>query len=198
MRLFLKILPFACVAILSSPTQAASKEEKKSAAPEHAAKDKKKPKAPAADGSEKTLNLPIPKEHPQKGVKLPLYNSDGKLRMYFTIGTATRVNDQDINMKDLNIQSFGDDGAMDLDMDFADAVMNVKTGEIATDTHVTIRRSDFEISGNRMIYNTNTKAGTLANGVRMLIYNLAALGKSDQEPTEEKKLSVEVKPLPDK
>jgi hypothetical protein len=39
---------------------------------------------------------------------------------------------------------------------------------------VKLKREDFEITGGRMTFNTDTKTSKFAGGVRMLVYNLAA------------------------
>lgn len=195
MRLFLKVVTVLVCFGLGATTVTA---EKKNVAKEEGKKDKKeKDDKEKKDDKKDTLSLPIPKDRPQKGVKIPLYNAEGKLRMHFTIGVATWVSVEHIKMETLSIQTYKEDGEMELDMEFPDAMMNVKTKEIATDTNVTIRRDDFEISGKKLVYNTDTKIGKLSNGVKMLIYNTdgksdAGKGKGDAK----KKLSVEVEPKP--
>jgi len=194
MRLFLKVITALIFVGLGATTVTA---EEKSVVKEQGKKGKKDKEKDKKEGKKDTLSLPIPKDRPQKGVKIPLYNADGKLRMHFTIGVATWVSAEHIKMETLSVQTYSENGELELDMEFPDAMMNVKTKEIATETNVTIRRDDFEISGKKLVYNTETKMGTLSNGVRMLIYD--ADGKRDSEtnePEAKKKLSVEVEPKP--
>ena len=66
-------------------------------------------------------------------------------------------------------------------IDLPKSVLDLNTRVITTDTNVTIKRSDFEITGRSMEFNTDTKRGRLAGDVRMLIYDLG------EEPDRDKK-----------
>jgi hypothetical protein len=119
------------------------------------------------------LDLPVPKGQPQKGLKIPIYDPEsGKLQMNFEIGVATWVDDDNIKMGGLRIQTFKRDGTSELDIELPDSLFNVKSREVTSEGQVTLKRADFEISGKKMTFNTETKAGKFAGGVRMLIYNL--------------------------
>jgi lipopolysaccharide export system protein LptC len=50
---------------------------------------------------------------------------------------------------------------------------------ISAQTHVTINRADFELTGEAIEFNTQTKQGKLAGGVRMLIYDLEEMSASE-------------------
>src|SRR5207244_1595185 len=81
-----------------------------------------KPKEPAAPGGVQNkkagtekLDLPVPKGQPQKGLKIPLYGLDGKLMMNFQIGVATWIDDENIKMGELRIETFKQSGDKELD-----------------------------------------------------------------------------------
>jgi hypothetical protein len=57
-------------------------------------------------------------------------------------------------------------------MDLPDAVYNKKTKVISSETRVVIKRSDFEITGNNMAFNIETREGMLGGGVKMIITDL--------------------------
>lgn len=171
-------------------------------------------KEPGADGSPKPavaqqpakaetakdrLDLPVPKGQPQKGLKIPIYDPEsGRLQMNFEIGVATWIDDDNIKMGGLRIQTFKRDGASELDIELPESLFNVKSREVTSEGRVSLKREDFEITGEKLTFNTETKAGRFAGGVRMLIYNLntgtgaepAAVPAPDAEPKpvkEEKK-----------
>lgn len=131
--------------------------------------------------AEETLELPIPKGQPQKGVKVPLYGANGKLKMNFEIGIGTYVDEENVKLEKLRVETFRDDGSRELDMDLPDAVYNKKTKIISSQTRVVIKRSDFEVTGNTMAFNIETREGMLGGGVKMLITNL---GETGAEPKE--------------
>ncbi len=162
---------------------------------------KKDPKKPGkgADieikkkGGDEPLDLPFPKGQPQQGVKIPIYDTDGKMRMRFEIGAGTWVDDENIKMTKLRIETFKEDGTRDMDMDLPDAVLNQRTKDLTSKIAATVKRDDFEIAGNSLTYNIETGAGTFGGGVKMIIYNLQE--EAGAKPRE-KKTSIELKPAP--
>lgn len=154
-----------------------------------AAQPPAKPAAPAKD----RLDLPVPKGQPQKGLRIPIFSPDGKLMMSFQIGVAEVVDADNIKMGELRLETFKENGDHEFDIDLPDSVFNAKTKELTSKAHVTIKRHDFEISGNSMTFNTDTKVGTFGNGVKMVIYDArAAAGENAEKPAVP---SVEVKPV---
>jgi hypothetical protein len=132
------------------------------------------PAAPKTDKSKDRLDLPVPKGQPQKGLRIPIYSPGGILMMNFQIGVATWVDDDNINMGELMVETFKDDGSSEFHIDLPDSVFNIRTKELTSKAHVTIKRSDFELSGNSMKFNTETKVGQFGGGVKMVIYDARA------------------------
>ena len=150
------------------------------------------PTAPPVATSKDRLDLPVPKGQPQKGLRIPIFSPDGKLVMNFQIGVAEVVDADNIRMGQLRLETFKEDGEHEFDIDLPDSVFNAKTKELTSQAHVIIRRHDFEISGNSMTFNIETKAGTFGNGVKMVIYDArTAVGEEDEKPAAP---SIEVKP----
>ena len=133
---------------------------------------KKEAKTTGAAGADEPLDLPIPKGQPQKGVKVPIYDANGKLKMNFTIGIGTWMDEENIKLQQLRVETYKEDGSRELDMDLPDAIFNKKTKIISSQAKVVIKREDFEVTGNTMAFNIETREGTLGGGVKMLVYNL--------------------------
>ncbi len=188
MRSFRKLSAAAVCLSLAASALAAKKEDAKPKEPDakkeagkKKAKDKdadKKKKSgkdapePAGTGEPGKISLPILKDHPAKGLKIPYYNDAGKLQMTFNIGTGSRIDDDHVQMDELFVETYDDDGSPGMMIQLPTSVLDVNTRILSTEKHVTIRRSDFELTGERMEFNTQTKQGKLAGNVRMLIYNL--------------------------
>ena len=155
---------------------------KKDAKPKEPIKEPKKEQAKKKESGRKTggdeelaapkMSLPIPVGHDAKGLKIP-YAEAGKLQMIFTIGIANRLDEDHVKMSDLRIETFNDNGEREMLIDLPRSVLDLNTHVVSTKERVTIKRSDFEITGQAMQFNTDTKQGKLAGNVRMLIYNLA-------------------------
>jgi len=148
------------------------------------------PATPKADKAKDKLDLPVPKGQPQKGLRIPIYSPGGKLMMNFQIGVATWVDDDNINMGDLKVETFKNDGTSEFHIDLPDSVFNIRTKELTSKAHVIVRRSDFEISGNSMTFNTETKVGQFGGGVKMVIFDARAAGGAKAAATERPSVTV--------
>jgi Lipopolysaccharide-assembly, LptC-related len=144
--------------------------EKKKEAPEA------KPETTAgASGEEKSaskLSVPVPPGHDAKGLVIPYRDSEGNLQMRFTMEIGKRTDADHMDMTRLLIETFDDEGREEMTIDLPQSVLDLNTKVITTENGVLIKRSDFELTGKTMVFNTETKAGRVGGKVRMLIYNL--------------------------
>ena len=180
MPLFRKSAMIALAAALGASQVVAQKGDEKKGK----GSGKKETKAPTA-GADEPMDLPIPKGQPQKGVKVPIYGANGKLKMNFEIGIGTYIDEENVKLQKLRVETFKDDGSADLDMDLPDAVYNKKTKVISSQTRVVIKRTDFEITGNTMAFNVETREGTLGGGVKMIITNMQETAGGQDKPAIE-------------
>jgi len=120
----------------------------------------------------KKMDVPVMKGHDSFGLHIPYFDGTGRRQMNFTIGVASRIDGNHIRMKNLQIETLNEDGEHEMTIDVPTSVFDTDTSVITTNKHVTIRREDFELAGEAMIFNTQTKLGGLGGGVRMIIYNL--------------------------
>ena len=181
MRSFAKLIAVLTVALVTSGAfadKAADEKAKADAKKEQPGtkkkKDKKTAKSADPNAPPKAIDVPVPIGHDAKGLKIPYFGNDGKLQMNFNIGVASRIDGNHIRMSDLQIETFNDDGEHEMAIDLPTSVLDLTTSVISTKKHVTIRRADFELTGETMEFNTKTKQGGLGGSVRMLIYNLEA------------------------
>lgn len=192
MRLFRKFIFFAILmGLAAGGFSADAKKDKKDAdkkkdAAKKAAKVKKGDPAEKPGNEPGRLAFPVPVGPPSKGVKLPSFGPDGKLKMVFNIGTGTRIDEDNVKMEDTQVQTFKEDGSPEMDVDLPISNFNLKTRVISTKQHVVITRSDFELSGNTMEFNTETRAGALGGGVKMIIFNLDEETGDDAPPAPDK------------
>jgi len=179
--------------VLAAPADAekeARKEAKREArdASKEAKAEAKKDGAARAGNSagESKMMLPIPPGHDSKGLKVPYYDDQGALQMTFTIGVASRLDENRVKMNELQIETFAGDGSREMLIDLPKSLLDLSTRIITTNEGVTIRRSDFEITGQTMEFNTKTKEGRLSGRVRMLLYDLEEPTPSATEPATAK------------
>ena len=130
--------------------------------------DPNKKKAP----KESKFTVPIPVGHDAKGIRLPSFDRDGKLNMMFSIELAMRVDEDHLDMKNTFLETYTNDGTPDLSVQMTTSVLDLNTRIVTSKDPATVRRQDFEITGDKMQFNTKTHAGVFTGNIRMIIYNL--------------------------
>ena len=118
------------------------------------------------------MDIPVSKDHDAKGLKIPYFDGDGKKQMIFTIGVASRIDEEHIGMTETEVETFDENGEHEMTIALPKSELNVTTSVITTKKHVEIKRDDFSITGETLEFNMKTKQGTLGGGVKMLIYNI--------------------------
>jgi lipopolysaccharide-assembly LptC-related protein len=150
------------------------------------AKERKRAGQPSdAEQPPPVFNVPIPPGHDARVVKLPYYDSSGKLQMIFEIGIAKRTDMYHLTMTHVNMETFDDAGKSDMKIDMKTSVLDLNTRIVVSKEPVTVRRSDFELWGETMKFNTLTRQGKMIGKVRMLIFNRESM-TSDQSKTASK------------
>lgn len=195
MRSFRKYVALTlCLGISASVVGAAEKEkkpvsqEKTAKKPPAKGKGKKGKEEKTEEESDASgrINLPIQKGHDSFGLKIPYENAEGVLQMIFKVGRASRLDEDHVQMAELEVETFDDDGKSEMVIDLPVSILDLNTRLLTTESKVTIRRSDFEITGNSMEFDTKTKQGRLAGNVRMLIFEQLE-PKSTEAPSSEEK-----------
>ncbi len=136
-----------------------------------AAKSSKKKKGEAADPKAPKFDVPIPVGHAAEGVTLPYFDDQGKLQMNYKIDSATRVDLGHLKMTHTLIETYDDAEKVEMKIDMPTSTLDLNTKVVTSETPVTISRSDFQITGERMRFDTDSRAGVMFGKVRMVIYN---------------------------
>jgi hypothetical protein len=126
--------------------------------------------APGASPGEQSLtNIPLPIGHEAKGLVLPDFDAEGHLRGKFEAGTAHRIDQEHIGFQHLKITTFTPENKSDLQIDMHTSVLDLKTRVLSSQERTTIKRADFDIVGDSVYFDTNTRTGRLIGNVKMVI-----------------------------
>ncbi|MEP6585726.1 MAG: hypothetical protein ABJB70_03265 [Candidatus Udaeobacter sp.] len=140
---------------------------------------KGKPRAKAVPGSspdEQSLtNIPLPIGHEAKGLVLPDFDAEGHLRGKFEAGTARRIDQEHVGFEILKITTYTPEDQPDLRIDMSTSVLDLKTRILSSKTRTTIQRADFNIAGDSVEFDTNSKTGRLIGNVKMVITDKSRL-----------------------
>jgi lipopolysaccharide assembly outer membrane protein LptD (OstA) len=139
--------------------------------------------APEAPKEELGLkNIPLTVGHEAKGLVLPNYDLAGHLLGRFEAATASRIDENHVRFRDLKMTTYDEHEQPDFKVDMADAVLDLETKVIDSKARTKVKRTDFEIEGDRMTFNTTTKQGTLKGNVHMTIFNQKEIAGAAAKP----------------
>ncbi len=154
--------------------------------------DKKKKKddaatptpSPAKQKGDKTIQLPIPVGKSATNVRIPDLDVTGKLLSLLMAEKATPLDADRVKFEGMKLDFNKPDGKQDFHVVMPASVLNQKTHMITSDDPVTVRTQDFELTGEKMEFNTVEREGRLTGHVRMVIHNLKQLAGTQDHPSE--------------
>jgi len=126
-------------------------------------------------GEQSLTNIPLPIGHEAKGLVLPDFDGEGHLRGKFEAGTAHRIDEGHVGFELLKITTYTPEDQPDLRIDMSTSVLDLKTRILSSKTRTTIQRADFNIAGDSVQFDTNTRTGRLIGNVKMVITDTSHL-----------------------
>ncbi len=166
---FLLLALFSCAALAGE----------KVAAPEVAAKSKPKARPKPEEG---VTNIPIAAGHDAKGLVLPDFDLKGHLRGKLEAGVTKRLDDDRVEFKGVKYTTFtSEKETPDLEIIMTTSVFNLKTQVLTSSERTTVKRSDFEIAGDKMQFEMLTRKSTLAGNVKMVVHGKARVAGNEGE-----------------
>lgn len=152
-------------AIAAKPTTGKKEKEVPSATP-----------TPSASlGQQGLTNIPLPVGHAAKGLVLPDFDLEGHLRGRFEAEAAKRLDEEHIGFHSLKITTYTPDKKTDLTIELSESVLNLKTRILSSRERTVIKRADFDIAGDSVEFDTNTRTGKLVGNVKMVITSQSQL-----------------------
>ena len=128
----------------------------------------------------KDLNFPLTKGDTATNIVLPENSSTGVLLMNLMALKATRVSNELVQMNQTNIDLNHPDGSEDFHIALPACVFNLQTHIINSENPVTVRTKDFELTGEKMEFDTVERTGKLIGHVHMTIHNLKQIAGPPQ------------------
>jgi Lipopolysaccharide-assembly, LptC-related len=124
------------------------------------------------DGQGRRIELPVPIGHDVKGLRLPIRNDQGKVEMMFDMESARRLDEQNIEMHTVTIQTYNQQTFKpDAKIDLQSSTMNLDTEVITTKEPVRITRDDFVLTAESGEFNSKTRQGAVYGNIHLVIYN---------------------------
>ena len=176
---------FSLLFLLSCVVLAADKKSKsaaKTSSPTPTIAAPKKTTRPKPE--EGIKDVPITEGHDAKGLILPEFDSHGKIRGKLQAGVTRRLDPENVEFHGVRFTTFiPETQAPNLDITVDTAVFNLKTQVLTSNVRSTVKRSDFEVSGDRMRFEMLTRQSTIEGNVKMIVHGKART-PSEQEPPQ--------------
>jgi len=157
---------FFLFAFFSSAEPAATLDTKKIPA----ASSKEKLSSKVAEKKTDEIDLPAPVGEEMKGIIIPQYDADGKLKMKLSCETARKTDEHNVAIHGLKVEFFEKEGH-DVTVTVPDSTFNLATTVLSTEMTTTIKREDFSMVGDSATFDTTKRFGTMKGHVHTEIRN---------------------------
>jgi hypothetical protein len=158
---------FSALLVLALLTGGVVAAEKKGASPKVTATPRKKERPKPEEGLK---DVPIATGHDAKGLVLPDFDLQGRLRGKLEAGVTRRLDEENIEFQGVKFTTFlPDTQTPDMEIIMKTSVFNLKTQILSSQVRTTVKRSDFEIAGDTMKFEMISRQGTLAGNVKMVV-----------------------------
>jgi hypothetical protein len=135
----------------------------------------------ASPGEQSLTNIPLPIGHEAKGLVLPDFDLEGHLRGRFEAESAKRLDEVHIGFHTLKIITYTPESKPDLTIELSESILNLKTRILTSNERTFIKRADFNIAGDSVEFDTNTRIGRMVGHVKMVITNQSQLLRNQNE-----------------
>jgi LPS export ABC transporter protein LptC len=116
--------------------------------------------------TELTQHFPIGREF--KGVAIPSYEGD-RLKSVMNADSVIRVDEQYLNLMNLVVQVYNSEGKPDTTISMEEAAFDLVAGELASKTPSKIEQPRFTMTGDKMIYQTESQVARMVGNVVVIV-----------------------------
>ncbi len=172
----------SCVtaALLAAVVAPAQEEAKKTAAAGS-------PEAAETAGSQlTTFGRQIPAQRPNRGIWIPSF-SEGKLSSVVEADVVTRIDDQRLFAENMIIHLHNDTENGEVKVDMPSATYHMTSQMVRSNERSKVSRSDFDLEGDSLVFDTTTSQGRMSGNVRMTIHDARGFMKDAAVPAKEEK-----------
>jgi len=139
------------------------------AADEKGKDSKDKPKQ-SSRPKEGLTSMPIPIGHGAKGLVFPDFDLNGHMRGRLEAGLTKRLDEERLEFQGVKFTTFTADDRPDLEVTVSTSIFNLQTQVLNSSERATVKRADFEVSGDTMKFEMITRQSTLTGNVKMVVH----------------------------
>ncbi|MFL6515442.1 MAG: hypothetical protein ACJ8M1_10510 [Chthoniobacterales bacterium] len=127
--------------------------------------------SPGEGGEQSLTNIPLPIGHDAKGLVLPDFDLNGRLRGKFVAGSARRIDQDHITFQDLKITTYTETNQVDIEIQMPTSTFDLTTRILSSQEQTTVHRADFNVVGDSATFDTNARTSRIVGNVKMVITN---------------------------
>jgi len=174
------VAAFSLLVLLSCAVVAADKKAPKSDGKTATPAPNKKPARPKPE--EGIKDIPITEGHDARGLVLPDFDREGRLRGKLQAGVTRRLDEQNIEFQGVKFTTFiPETEKPNLQINLDKAVFNLKTQVLTSNVRSTVKREDFEVSGDTMRFEMVSRISTLEGNVKTIVRGKARTPGEESE-----------------
>ena len=128
------------------------------------------------------FSIPLPVGETTREIKIPERGPAGQAISQLMAVSAKRLDEDHLMMEKLVIDLYKPDGRTDYRIALPTSVFDLKTRIIRSNDPVSITTPDFELSGEKMEFDTVARTGKLTGWVYMKIHNAKEMTTGAKEP----------------
>lgn len=123
-------------------------------------------------------------------VKIPSFKN-GLPSSLIRAGSMTRLDDEYMEMEKLDIRLFGEVREKDVRVQLVTGEYHMPTQLLSSEQRSRISREDFQLEGDKMVFDTTTQQGKMTGNVQMVIYDSTSFtgGRDGKDPKKETETS---------
>lgn len=124
----------------------------------------------------------IPEGLKNRGVRIPAF-TEGKPSSLIRADAVTRTDPENLTIEKMVIHLFGQQKEQDVRVDLKTGSYNMPSQVLSSNERSRVSRSDFQIEGDSLVFDTTSSQGKIVGNVEMVIYDVKSLARSmNQEP----------------
>src|SRR4051795_803717 len=131
--------------------------------------------SPGEGGEQSLTNIPLPIGHDAKGLVLPDFDLNGRLRGKFVAGSARRIDQDHITFQDLKITTYTETNQVDIEIQMQTSTFDLTTRILSSQDQTTVHRADFNVVGDTATFDTNARTSRIVGNVKMVITDTSHL-----------------------
>jgi len=129
----------------------------------------------------------VPEGLINRGVVIPSFNSQGRKSSELRADTLTRIDDDRLQAEKVTIEIYAEDAAQNVRVELKSAVHHITDQVLRSGERSIVSRSDFQTSGDSLVFDVGTSIGSMKGRVRTLIFDTSAVsGKAEAAKTTQK------------